>query len=339
MDDAHPAGALLPGGASPEPVRQQDFRQPEPHCPPSLELTDAVGSVASNQRNEDTMDGLKGNDRVEAEPMPFFTAILVCQLNRCVRPLVAALTAALLVLPPLANAQPAPGHSITAQVGPVIPVALSVQQTGKTYGAWSAAWWEYVEAQPASTGALADATGATCAIGQSAASPVFFLVGTIGSSGKIDRLQCVAPLGKALFFPLANVFDTHVPGDGLDTPAAVWKDMQKAWGTPQSLKATLDGVSVVNFDLSGANLAPQDTPDYACAGPHARCTAPAFTLTLNADNVFGISGGAYYPTVDEGNYLLLAPLAAGKHTLTFGGVGVFLGGTFTQDIAYDLTVQ
>lgn len=33
------------------------------------------------------MDGLKDNDRVEAEPMPFFTAILVCQLNRCVRPL------------------------------------------------------------------------------------------------------------------------------------------------------------------------------------------------------------------------------------------------------------
>ena len=79
--------------------------------------------------------------------------------------------------------------------------------------------------------------------------------------------------------------------------------------------------------------------DYACAGPHAKCTASAFTLTLNADNVFGIPGGAYYPTVDEGNYLLLAPLAAGKHTLAFGGVGLFFSVPFTQDITYDLTVQ
>ena len=41
----------------------------------------------------------------------------------------------------------------------------------------------------------------------------------------------------------------------------------------------------------------------------------------------------------EGNYLLLAPLAAGKHTLAFGGVGLFFSVPFTQDITYDLTVQ
>ena len=124
---------------------------------------------------------------------------------------------ALIVSPSLAAAQPVPGQSINAQLGPVIPQPLSVEQTGKTYGAWSAAWWQYVEAQPASTGPLADSTGQTCAVGQSAASPVFFLVGLTGS-GTVERPQCVVPAGKAFSFPLLNVFDTHVPGDGLNTP-------------------------------------------------------------------------------------------------------------------------
>ena len=49
---------------------------------------------------------------------------------------------------------------------------------GRTYGAWSAAWWQYVEAQPVASNPLVDPSGAGCRVGQSG--PVFFLVGANG---------------------------------------------------------------------------------------------------------------------------------------------------------------
>src|SRR5262249_59099704 len=69
---------------------------------------------------------------------------------------------------------------------------------GKTYGAWSAAWWQYVLAQPTGSNPLLDSTGAMCATNQSG--PVFFLVGASGP-GTENRNNCVVPTGKALFFP------------------------------------------------------------------------------------------------------------------------------------------
>ena len=187
---------------------------------------------------------------------------------------------ALIVSPSLAAAQPVPGQSINAQLGAVIPQPLSVEQTGKTYGAWSAAWWQYVEAQPASAGPLADSTGQTCAVGQSAASPVFFLVGLTGS-GTVERPQCVVPAGKALFFPLLNVFDTHVPGDGLNTPC--WRldfatIVRQRWamtirrgddigGAPHFREAGMNGGGGDGGDHGGVSA------DGRCVGrtPMARC--------------------------------------------------------------------
>src|SRR5207245_1119877 len=126
---------------------------------------------------------------------------------------------------------------------------------GKTYGGWSAAWWQYVLSQPASSNPLVDTTGARCGVGQSG--PVFFLVGAFGS-GKTTRDQCTVPAGKALFFPLVNAFDAHVPGDGLDTPQKVWDDLHIAGGfSISALHASIDGVPVNNLD-------PGNTPYRVC---------------------------------------------------------------------------
>jgi hypothetical protein len=199
---------------------------------------------------------------------------------------------------------------------------------GKSYGAWSAAWWQYVLGQPASANPLTDPTGALCSVGQSG--PVFFLVGTFGS-GAVSRDECTVPAGKALFFPLVNAFDVHVPGDGLDTPELVWDDLHVNLGFRIfELHASIDGIPVRSLD-------PVDTPYRACAGPVAGC-ATSFSLTLPADNFFGVPAGIYAPAVADGVYLLLRPLAPGSHTITFGGRG-FLTGEFSQEITYHLTVR
>jgi hypothetical protein len=200
---------------------------------------------------------------------------------------------------------------------------------GKTYGAWSAAWWQYVELQPASSNPLVDPTGAGCGVDQSG--PVFFLVGTNGS-GLATRDGCTVPTGKALFFPLINTFDVHVPGDGLDTPQLVWDDLHVTNGfSILALHATIDNVPVIDLN-------PATTPYRACAGPVAGC-APPFSLNFPADNFFGIPAGTYAPAVADGVYLMIAPLSPGRHTVTFGGTGFGFGSQFVQDITYHLTVS
>ncbi len=237
--------------------------------------------------------------------------------------LVCSVVVALLVTVPTRGAG---ANQANANPGVLPPNSTAL---GKTYGAWSAAWWQYVELQPASSNPLSDPTGALCGVGQSG--PVFFLVGTNGS-GAATRDQCTVPAGKALFFPLVNAFDVHVPGDGLDTPQKVWDDLHVAGGfSISALHASIDGVPVSNLD-------PATTPYRACAGPVARCTAPSFSLTFPADNFFSIPAGTYMPAVADGVYLLLAPLPPGTHTIAFGGTG-FGFGPFSEDITYHLVVS
>lgn len=230
-------------------------------------------------------------------------------------------------------------RDVRASDGNLNPGVLPPSSTGfgKTYGAWSAAWWQYVFLQPASSNPLLDPTGAGCRAGQSG--PVFLLVGTAGS-GAATRDKCTVPAGKALFFPLLNVFDVHVactPAtasvcDSNDTPQKIWADLQTFAFSASELHATIDGVPVANLD-------PSNTPYRACAGPVARCSAPSFSLTFPADNFFGLPAGTYAPAVADGFYLLLAPLTPGPHTITFGGTGFFGGSKFSEDIKYNLVVS
>ena len=193
---------------------------------------------------------------------------------------------------------------------------------GKTYGAWSATWWQYVSAQPVSSNPLFDPTGAGCRTAQSG--PVFFLVG----DGTAPRDQCTVPAGKALFFPLVNA-DDFEPGF---TPLQVWEQLEPLFGPFSELHASIDGVAV-------ANLNPMTTPYRVCAGPVARCNAPSFSLSIPAENLYGVPEGTYEPAVADGFYLLLAPLKPGPHTIVFGGSGLFAGSPFVQDTTYHLVVS
>ena len=200
---------------------------------------------------------------------------------------------------------------------------------GTTYGALSAAWWQHVMLQPASTNPLTDPTGAGCRTGQSGR--VFFLVGTNGT-GSATRDECTVQAGRALFFPLVNAFDVHTPGDGLDTAQLVWDDLHNTigFGPFSELHASIDGTAV-------GNLNPVSTPYRACAGPVVGC-APSFTFTFPSDNFFGLPAGTYEPAVADGFYLLHAPLPPGPHTINFGGTGLFGGSAFSQNITYHLIV-
>lgn len=136
---------------------------------------------------------------------------------------------------------------------------------------------------------------------------------------------------KVLFFPLMNAFDVHTPGDGLDTPAKIYEDFLSFGFHSDTLRASVDGVPISGLD-------PNTTSFRACAAPVTGCVPRWFSLTFPADNLFGLPPGTYKPAVQDGYYLLLAPLSPGLHTIEFGGTGTFAGAAADQDITYRLRV-
>jgi hypothetical protein len=216
--------------------------------------------------------------------------------------------------------------------------------TGLSYGEWSSVWWQYALGAPGTDphNPLFDLTGKGCGAGQQGSSPVFFLAGYWNAASGI-RNECVVPKGKALFFPMVNIVDLHAPGDGLDTPALLWQDIQNLQVT--SVYAIVDNVKVTT----------DPTKFRACAGgpPELNCSA-AFSLRLPAANIFNgaqvsqqhprkyglaIGGGIYSPAVADGGYLMLAPLTPGPHTVQFGGGLMAYGNPVTADVTYNLVVK
>jgi hypothetical protein len=207
--------------------------------------------------------------------------------------------------------------------------------SGKTYGGWSAAWWQWAIAQPTDHNAQLDPTGAFCGVGQSG--HVFFLAGTLnpGDNGVVTRNDCVVPAGKALYFPLVNAFNVDCSSPCTDGDAlTAWNQLEdpSSGFKVTGLFATIDGIKVQNLD-------PQNTPYRACAAPVAGCTAPGFDVTLPAENPFGAPAGVYGTTVADGVYLLIPPLPPGAHTIEFGGTSMFNGGSNTEDTTYNLVVS
>ena len=119
------------------------------------------------------------------------------------------------------------------------------------------------------------------------------------------------------FFPLANTIWVTYPTD----PPTTIQEIRDALSFVNSLitdvACEVDGVSV----KSPLNYVEQ---------------TPVFTVAVPANNIYGIDAGSYSPCVDEGYYLMLAPLKSGQHTIRFKSNHVFFGTVL--DITYRITV-
>src|ERR1051326_1067349 len=172
------------------------------------------------------------------------------------------------------------------------------QPYGKTYDEWSAAWWQWALSIPADINPLLDSTGANAGVGQSG--DVWFLAGTFGG-GPVSRAITV-PAGKGLFFPIVNfVWVTSCPEEP-QTASAIRPIVAPAADAAVDLACTVDGVPVANLSSY-------------------RTESPLFNVTLPDNNLFGAPGCTctFGPSLDQGFYLMLAPLPPGHHTIHFHG--------------------
>lgn len=185
---------------------------------------------------------------------------------------------------------------------------------GKTYSQWSAAWWQWAVSVPADVNPVVDETGAFASQGQSGS--VWFLAGVFNSTGTAERTVTIPP-GKALFFPIVNfVWISTVPTDPT-TADTIRPLVEPAVDAATDLACEIDGVAIKNLG-------------------QYRTESPLFNVTVPANNIFGLDPGTYGPSMDEGYYLMLAPLNAGQHTIHFHGSLPTL--PFTLDITYHITV-
>ena len=180
------------------------------------------------------------------------------------------------------------------------PGVLPINSTpnGKTYGEWTAAWWQWALSIPADRNPILDTTGAFCSEGQSG--PVWFYAATFGNSAE---RSCTIPTGKTIFMPVfpwifgAAVGDCEPIGSG----ECVLEDLQAAAAAAteaaEVLEVTIDGVDVQNIR------------NYRASSPGA------FSITFPEGAVFGLPAGTFFPNVADGYWLMLTPLSPGEHTI------------------------
>lgn len=184
---------------------------------------------------------------------------------------------------------------------------------GKSYGEWSAGWWEWQEAFFPDF-AFGEGT-IDCSIGQSG--PVWFLAGTGGSDPVVRECQDPLVRHRHLFIPLVNgAFFNPDPSCGEDEYCTI-EEKREILNGFFSLTATS---AVQPCDLSitvDGTLAVFSTPI-------VRTQSPPFAYAGDPE------------TVADGYWVMLDPLSRGEHEIHLTG-GLCLAGTDDSLIEVDVT--
>jgi hypothetical protein len=178
---------------------------------------------------------------------------------------------------------------------------------GTSQADWSQAWLQWVASFPRYASPTTDTTGALCEAKQDG--DVWFLAASNGTAA-VQR-TCTIPPGKTLFVPLASTTEARSGNREADCPAMARIAAQSIEVNVDQLSLVVDGVPLP--DLRSHRLATS-----GCYSPGLR-QMPRTTVPT---------------TVGNGYYVMLRPLAPGKHTLSFGARfgDARLSTTYTLDV-------
>ncbi len=200
----------------------------------------------------------------------------------------------------------------------IVPPTARVD--GRSYGEWTAAWWQWALSTDVASNPILDPDGTHAAVGQSG--PVWFLAGTFGGTAVRN---VTIPADKHLLIPLANAEWDTVPGFtnplGLPDPLSVRdiRDITAFFADNTSVSCEIDGCEV--------------------SRPRRfRTRSPVFSLNFNPDLAvaFGYPTAYVRTAVSDGYWLMLRPLQPGTHVIHFTADNPTLG--FTLDVTYNITV-
>lgn len=213
----------------------------------------------------------------------------------------------------------------------------------KSYGEWSAAWWQWDFSLPVDHHPLFDT--ADCGTAQSG--KVWFLGGTSFTTvdpqgvvvGTAER-TCTVPGGTLLFFPIINAeqsaIESCLPPEGKCAPTYqdLLADARGFQDPAHNLSAEVDGVPIEGLNATGP-LAPSpfrvQSPAPFAIGPLPPNNVLAF---FNIPDTVGKKSVA----VADGVFVMLKPLRPGLHQVHFHGEVDVPGFSFRLDITYHITV-
>jgi hypothetical protein len=199
---------------------------------------------------------------------------------------------------------------------------------GRTYSDWNAAWQQWADSIPTANHPLFD--NGDCSVGQSG--PVWFLgrkFVAVGGAGSYDNVvrYCNVPAGKALYVAIYNAEDSV-----LEETTPGLSHLPQIGELRAVAAAEMDGVTSLGMQVDGENI--RDIKE------RFRMQSPAFGFTVPADNFFTAIGegpfkaGTYFPGVDDGYYVMVAPLPIGHHTIHFHGAA----GLDLLDVTYHINI-
>ena len=197
---------------------------------------------------------------------------------------------------------------------------------GRTYGEWSAAWWQWAYSLPVDHHPLFGERN-DCSAGQSG--DVWFLGGTFTPGppdingnvlGEATR-KCMVPRGTVLLIPILNAECSTIEGNGT-TDAELRQCARDLVDLtdPGSLKLTIDGIPVDNLTAY-------------------RVQSPLSTFgPLPGNNLLGQPAGVTSDFVGDGFYVMVQPQALGQHRIHFEATAAGTGWSFSLDITYKVVV-
>jgi len=183
---------------------------------------------------------------------------------------------------------------------------------GQSYSQWAAAWWQWAYSIPSDINPIHDSTGENADIGQGG--PVWFLAGAYVPDPIVREV--VVPEGKSLFFPIMNQSWVQFPDD----PPYTIPELRAI------LRPGMEG-AVLTCEIDGRFV--RNPNNYLEE-------SVVFITTVPDGNDLGLPAGDYAPSLDNGYYLMLEPLARGRHTIHFTAHNA--DDTFSLDVTYHITV-
>jgi hypothetical protein len=186
---------------------------------------------------------------------------------------------------------------------------------GKTYGAWTANWWQWIYSLPSEFNPLLDLTGEHWKRGQPS-SDVWFLVGIFGEVQKSFPLRKIEmESGRSILFPVLNC-----EANKLEFPEMTHDDL---------VKHVVDDVNTVvkkDCTVNGKRI----SPALIASDPKV------FSLSIDKNNALGVKNTGLTDAAAYGYWIFLKPLPKGKYNISFEGSCEF--GRLNSGAVYEVNV-
>jgi hypothetical protein len=186
---------------------------------------------------------------------------------------------------------------------------------GKTYGAWTAKWWQWIYSVPSEINPLLDLTGEHWKADQPS-SDVWFLVGIFGEVQKTFPLRKIEmESGRSILFPIINC-----EANKLEFPEMKLDDLVK--------HVVDDVITVLKKDctVNGKGV----NPTLIASDPKI------FSLRIVKNNAFGVKNTGLTVAAASGYWIFLKPLPKGRYNISFKGSCAF--GRLNSGADYELNV-